>query len=121
MKRSRGGTPYIISRAGEGVLGLTWDICDSASLWSCCNFFFVQACEAVLDQTMAPYVRAGSSLVKEHFAHSGEGPQDLPTTECIAIRVPLAFLILFSMWGFQLSLSSRVTPGYFAVLENGIS
>jgi hypothetical protein len=22
------------------VLGLTWDICDSASLWSRCNFFF---------------------------------------------------------------------------------
>jgi hypothetical protein len=51
MKRSSGGTPYIISRAAEGVLGLTWDICDSASLWSCCNFLFAQACEAVLDHS----------------------------------------------------------------------
>jgi hypothetical protein len=36
------------------------------------------------------------------------------------MRVCLSFFILFSMWGFQLSLSSRVIPSYFAVLEKGI-
>jgi hypothetical protein len=88
MKRSRGGTPYIISRAAEEVLGLTWDICNSASLWSRCNFFLAQVCEAVLDQTMAPYVSAGLiTPVQDYFAHLGEGPQVLPTTERIAIRV----------------------------------
>jgi hypothetical protein len=54
MNRSRGGTPYIISRAAEGVLGLTCAICDSAILWSLCNFIFAQDWDAVLDQTMAP-------------------------------------------------------------------
>jgi hypothetical protein len=34
--------------------------------------------------------------------------------------VRLAFLIIFSMCGFQLSLSSRVTPRYLADFENGI-
>jgi hypothetical protein len=71
---------------------------------------------------MAPYVRAGRiTPVQDHFAHSGEGPHDLLITERIAMGVRLAFLILFSMWGFQLSLSSRTTPKYFAVLKNGIS
>jgi hypothetical protein len=115
MKRSRGGTPYI-SRAADGVLGLTCDICDSAILWTICNFFFAQDCEAVLDQTMAPYDRAGwITPVQDHFAHSGEGPHDLPITERIAIMVRLAFLILFSICGLQLSLSARVTPRYLAV------
>jgi hypothetical protein len=92
----------MISSAAEGVVGLTCYICDSAILWSLCNFFFAQDCEAVLDQTMAPYVRAGRiTPVQDHFAHSGEGPHDLPITDRMAIRVRVAFLILFLMWGFQ--------------------
>jgi hypothetical protein len=50
MKRSRVGTPYIISRAAKGVLGLTCDICDSAILWSISNFFFVRDWDPVLDK-----------------------------------------------------------------------
>jgi hypothetical protein len=41
-------------------------------------------------------------------------------TDLIAIRVRFAFLILFSTCGFQLSLSSSVTPRYLAVVEKGI-